>query len=34
MGKFKPYLITAATAIIAIIVYKKFLQGRFGLPAI
>jgi hypothetical protein len=34
MGKFKPYLITAVTAIVAIIVYRKFLQGRFGLPTI
>lgn len=32
MGKFKPYLITGVIAIASIILYKKFLGGKFGLP--
>lgn len=34
MSKIKPYLVIAVTSLVAIIGYKKFLQGRFGLPAI
>ncbi len=34
MSKFKPYLVTAVTALVAIVVYKKFLAGKFGLPVI
>jgi hypothetical protein len=34
MAKIKPYLITGVTALVAIIVYKKFLGGKFGLPVI
>lgn len=34
MAKFKPYLVTAVTALVAIVIYKKFLGGKFGLPMI
>ena len=34
MGKIKPYLITGVTALVAIIIYKKFLAGKFGLPMV
>ena len=33
MGSFKPYLITAVIAIAAVVVYNKFLAGKFGLPS-
>ena len=32
MSKLKPILITAAISIGALIIYKKFIGGRFGLP--
>ena len=33
-GKLKPILITAAISIGALILYKKFVGGRFGLPVL
>ena len=32
MAKIKPFLITAAVAIAAVMIYNKFLAGKFGLP--
>lgn len=34
LGKLKPILVTAAISIGALIVYKKFLGGKFGLPVV
>lgn len=34
LGKLKPILITAAISIGSIIVYRKFLAGKFGLPVV
>lgn len=30
----KPYLTTFVVTIVSVIVYKKFLAGRFGLPVV
>ena len=33
LGKIKPLLITAAIAVIAVVVYNKFIAPKFNLPA-
>jgi hypothetical protein len=33
-AKLKPILLTAAVTIVTIIVYRKFLAGKFGLPTV
>ena len=34
MATLKPFLITFAVTIGSIIIYKKFLGGKFGLPVV
>ena len=34
MDKVKPILLTAAVTLITLIVYRKFLSGKFGLPEV
>jgi hypothetical protein len=34
MAKLKPFLVTGLVSIVAIIVYKKFIGGKFGLPVL
>lgn len=34
MDKLKPLAITFAVTIGSVIIYKKFLAGKFGLPAV
>lgn len=34
MSKLKPILVTAAISLATLIIYRKFLSGKFGLPAV
>lgn len=34
LSKLKPFLVTFAVTIGSIIIYRKFLAGKFGLPTV
>lgn len=33
MSKLKPILVTAVIAIVAVVIYNKFIAGKFGTPS-